>query len=67
MTMTDAAKIILSEKGQAMNVKDLVNEILARELFKFGAKNPSSVLSAAMSKKSNVFERTGSGTYRLIM
>ena len=67
MTMTDAARVILSERGHAMKVKDLASEIQARELFKFGAKNPSSVLSGAMSKKSDVFERTGPGTYRLIM
>ena len=67
MTMSDAAKTVLSENNQPMHVRDLVKEIESRGLFKFGAKNPASVLSGAMSKKSDVFERTGPGTYRLIM
>jgi len=63
--MSDAAKIVLSEMNRSMHVKDLVKEIESRDLFKFGAKNPPAVLSGALNKKSNIFERTTSGTYRL--
>ncbi len=65
MTMADAAKIILSEKNQPMHVKELVKEIESKELFKFGAKNPPAVLSGALNKNADIFERTASGTYRL--
>lgn len=65
MTMTDAAKIILADKGTPMHARELVIEIEARDLFKFGAKNPASVLSGALNKKSETFERVGSGTYAL--
>ena len=65
MTMSDATKIVLSEMNNPMHVKELVREIETRDLFKFGAKNPSAVLSGALNKKSDTFERTASGTYCL--
>lgn len=65
MTMSDAAKIVLSEKNQPMHVRELVKEIESRDLFKFGAKNPSAVLSGALNKNAAIFERTASGIYRL--
>ena len=63
--MSDAAKIILVEKGYPMHVKDLVDEIESRNLFKFGAKNSASVLAGALNKKSDIFIRTAPGKYRL--
>jgi len=65
MTMSDAAKIILTERACSMHVKDLVDEIESRKLFKFGAKNPASVLAGALNKKSDIFIRTDPGKYRL--
>jgi len=65
MTMSEAAKIVLSEMNKPMHVRDLVKEIESRNLFKFGAKNPPAVLSGALNKNATIFERTASGIYRL--
>jgi len=63
--MSEAAKIILSDKQGAMHVKELVNEIEGKDLFKFGAKNPASVLAGTLNKQPDIFEKVSSGTYRL--
>ncbi len=63
--MCDAAKVVLSEMNKPMHVKDIVTEIEKRGLFKFGAKNPAAVLSGALNKKSDTFDKTDSGTYCL--
>lgn len=65
MTMTEAAKIILSQTGRPMRTTDLVREIESRGLFKFGAKKPESVLSGALNKHPETFERTAPATYAL--
>jgi len=65
MTMSEAANVILSDTDQPMHVKDLVREIEARELFKFGAKNPASVLAGALNKKVDTFTKVGPGIYSL--
>lgn len=65
MTMSEAATIILSDKQGAMHVKELVKEIETKDLFKFGAKNPSSVLAGTLNKQPDIFEKVSLGTYRL--
>jgi len=65
MKMSDAAKIVLSEANQPMHVNALVKEIEARELFKFGAKNPSAVLSGTLNKDSARFEKSAPGMYQI--
>jgi len=64
MTITDAAKQVLSGKERPMKAKELVNEIESRGLFKFGAKQPESILASTMRKKSDIFEKTDRG-YKL--
>jgi len=63
--MSEAAKIIISDKQSAMHVKELVEEIEAKRLFKFGAKNPASVVTGTLNKQPDMFEKVGPGTYRL--
>ena len=61
MTITDAAKKVLSGIERPMKAKELVNEIESRGLFKFGAKTPESVLASTLRKKSDIFEKTDQG------
>ena len=65
MTMSEAAKIILSDNQGAMHVNELVKEIEVKGLFKFGAKNPSSVLAGTLNKQHEIFEKVSLGTYHL--
>ena len=61
MTIPEAAKMVLSGSIRAMSAKELVKEIEAQGLFKFGAKQPESVLASTLRKKSDIFEKTGQG------
>jgi restriction system protein len=61
MSISEAAKKVLQETGRTMNAKELVSEIESRGLFKFGAKQPESVLSSTLRKKPEIFEKTDSG------
>lgn len=71
MTMHEAAKLVLTESTGPMHAKLIYEEIHRRELYKFGAKNPVSVLSQSLSersvgnskKKEEIFIRTAPGTY----
>lgn len=73
MKIYEAALMVLKESGQPMHARDIHREIVARELYSFGAKDPVSVVSQALRKKSEgapnsvnvVFKRTGPGTYGL--
>ena len=71
MKIFEAAKVVLSESKGPMHAKDIYEEIHRRELYKFGAKDPVSVLSQSLSersvgnskKKEEIFLRTAPGTY----
>lgn len=72
MNMYEAAKAILAESGQPMHAKEIYERIVERDLFRFGAKNPVSVLSQTLREKSDagkttnpLFKRTGPGIYGL--
>ena len=47
MTIAEAAKKVLEDSRTSMNAKELVEEIEARGLFKFRAKQPQSILTTA--------------------
>tara|TARA_R110002072_G_scaffold144810_1_gene290823 strand:+ start:259 stop:456 length:198 start_codon:yes stop_codon:yes gene_type:complete len=64
MTIAEAAKIVLETSSKTMTAKELVKEIEARDLFKFGAKQPAPVLASALRKKNEIFEKTKDG-YKL--
>jgi restriction system protein len=61
MTISDAAKKVLQDTGRTMKAKELVSEIESRGLFKFGAKQPESVLTNTLRKKSDIFVKTDDG------
>jgi len=73
MKIFEAAVIVLSDSGEPMHVKAIYDEIIKKELFKFGAKDPVSVLSKTLSKKSKSsdgvpnpeFVSVGGGIYGL--
>ena len=50
MTIVEAAKRILSEAAKPMSARELVAEIENRRLFRFGAKDPVSVLGSALRR-----------------
>lgn len=73
MKMFEAAKEVLVEAKVPMHAKDIYAEIVQKDLYKFGAKNPVSVLSQSLSERSignaknreEIFRRTAPGTYAL--
>ena len=74
MRMYEAAHTVLTDAKKPMHAKAIHAEIVRRELFQFGAKNPVSVLSQTLRDKSvgggkpqdPVFVRTAPGTYGLV-
>ena len=74
MKIYEAAKEVLEASEGAMHARDIHAEIVRRNLFKFGAKNPIAVLSQTLSDKSiggrkttePVFEKTAPGTFQLV-
>jgi hypothetical protein len=75
MKMVDAAQEALKSLGGGpATAKAVYEEIIKRELFTFGAKNPVSILSSTMRKStegsprlsgSSVFSSPEKGTYKL--
>ncbi len=73
MTIWEAARTVLQDSGRAMTVDEIYNEVLRRELYRFGAKSPKSVLSQAIRERSTanpkasapVFRMVSKGTYEL--
>ena len=76
MKIHEAARLILQGAGQPMHARDIHREIVARKLYTFGAKNPVSMVSQSLRKKSAeasgagatdaIFKRTAPGIYRLL-
>ena len=74
MTIAEAAQTVLKEQGRPMSVNEIYDEIMRRNLYNFGAKNPKSVLSQAIRSKSTanskapqpLFKQTSQNTYELI-
>lgn len=73
MNITEAARNILKDATSPMTPTDIHAEIVKKDLFTFGAKNPVSVVSSTLRKKSDadpkastvVFKLSGKGLYEL--
>lgn len=73
MIIAEAAQSVLRESGKAMTTTEIYDEIIRRDLYKFGAKNPKSVLSQAIRNRSDanpkakqvIFRKVSSGMYEL--
>lgn len=74
MTITEAAQTVLRDAGKPLSVQKIYDEIIKRNLYSFGAKNPKSVLSQTIKEKSDanpksksvMFKAIGQGTYALV-
>lgn len=73
MTIAEAAQTVLKDSDKAMHVNDIYEEIVRRNLYQFGAKDPRSVLSKTIRQKSTanpkakaiLFRLVSQGTYEL--
>ena len=74
MKIHEAARLILQDADQPMHARDIHRKIVARNLYTFGAKDPISIVSQSLRKKSAgapgaseaIFKRTAPGTYGLL-
>lgn len=74
MKIYEAARLILQDAGQTMHARDIHRAIVGRNLYTFGAKDPVSIVSQSLRKKSAgapsttdaIFKRTAPGTYGLL-
>lgn len=73
MTIAEAVQMVLRDAGKSMHVNEIYDEIIRRDLYKFGAKNPKSVMSQAVRERSDadpkakqvLFKMVSQGTYTL--
>ena len=73
MNIAEAAETILKDATSPMTPTEIHAEIVKRDLFIFGAKNPVSVVSSTLRKKSDadpkatkvIFKLSGKGLYKL--
>jgi len=73
MNIAEAAQAVLKDAISPMTPADIHAEIVKRNLFTFGAKNPVSVVSSTLRKKSDanpkattvLFRMSGKGLYEL--
>ncbi len=73
MNIAEAAKSVLQDSAEAMTPAEIHSEIVRRDLFTFGAKNPVSVVSSTLRKKSDadpkaktiIFHMSEKGKYKL--
>ena len=69
MNITEAAQAVLKDSTSPMSPADIHAEIAKRDLFTFGAKNPVSIVSSTLRKKSDadpkatkvIFKKSGKG------
>lgn len=74
MTIAEAVQTILKDARQAMHINYIYEEIVRRDLYRFRAKSPKSVLSQVVREKSTanpkasspIFRQTAPGTYELV-
>ena len=74
MTIVEAAKTVLNDAGKIMTSQEIYDEIITRNLYTFGAKNPKGVMSQAIREKSDanpkaknvIFKSVGQGSYTLV-
>ena len=66
MTIWEAAQAVLRDTQRAMHVNEIYDEILKRNLYTFGAKNPKSVLSQAIRQKSSANPKMSNPNFRVV-
>jgi len=74
MTIADAVRKVLRDAGRPMSTDEIYEQIIEQQLYKFGAKNPKSVMSQAIRERSDanpkakilIFRALGNGRYALI-
>jgi len=74
MIIVEAAQAVLQDSEKPMSTNEIYDEIIRRDLYSFGAKNPKSVMSQAIREKSTVnvkaktvlFKSLSRNTYELI-
>ena len=71
MRIYEAAESVLRDAGRPMAAKEIHAEIVRRGLFEFGAKDPVSVVTQTLRKKSlgerPTFRKVGPSTYDLLV
>jgi len=73
MNIAEAAQTVLKDSNSPMTPGEIHDEIVKRDLFKFGAKNPKSVVAQTLRKKSDanhnvksiLFHMSEKGKYEL--
>lgn len=63
MKIFEAAEVVLKEAGRPMGAKEIYTEIVKKDLFTFGAKDPVSIVSKTLRKKSDSPMNTGSAVF----
>jgi len=66
MIIWEAAQVVLRDTQRAMHVDEIYEEILKRNFYTFGAKNPKSVLSQAIRQKSTANPKMINPAFRVI-
>jgi len=66
MTIAAVAQSVLREAGRAMTVEEIYDEIIRRDLYKFGAKNPKSVMSQTIREKSDANPKAKQILFRMV-
>jgi hypothetical protein len=73
VTIAEAVQTVLKDSGKVMNVNEIYDQIIEKNLYLFGAKNPKGVLAQTIREKSSanpkakqvLFHAVGQGTYTL--
>lgn len=74
MTIAEAVQTVLKDTGKPMHVNEIYKQIIQRNLYTFGAKNPKGVMSQAIRERSDanpkakqvMFKLVSQGTYETI-
>jgi len=73
MTIAEAAQAVLKDAARPMHVNEIYEQIIQRNLYVFGAKNPKGVMSQAIyarcdlnpKAKQALFKKLSQGTYEM--
>lgn len=73
MRIYEAAQQVMREANRTMHAKEVYQQIVAKGLFEFGAKDPVSIVAQTLRKKSDapinkghvLFRKVGQNTYEL--
>lgn len=65
MNIAEAAKVVLQDATAPMSAADIYAEIVKRDLFQFGAKDPKSVVAQTLRKRSDANPKAKTVLFRL--